>query len=169
MSIHSSPETLKCTVILDAYKCTVLSTLFDFHTYLEGYICLFWHFIKQQHTINALQGPECEKFSLAFLSPYNSGCYLITMHWFLKVNSYSPAFPPPPPSPSSKYNLWLKVAITQYLRGVQSSYGGTMTTFTVTDVLRRSIICSWLRVATATLQISTSLLPCRSPACHAYP
>lgn len=55
----------------------------------------------------------------------------------------------------------------QYLRGVQSSYGGTMTTFTVTDVLSRSIICSWLSVATATLQISTSRLPCRSPACQA--
>lgn len=44
-----------------------------------------------------------------------------------------------------------------------------MTTFTVTDVRKRSIICSWVRVATATLQISTRRLPCRRPAFHANP
>lgn len=56
-----------------------------------------------------------------------------------------------------------------HLRGVASSCGGMMTTRTLTVVLRRSIICSWVSVATATLQISTSRLPCRSPACQAYP
>lgn len=44
-----------------------------------------------------------------------------------------------------------------------------MTTLTVTEVLSRSIICSWVSVTAATLQISTSLLPCRSPACQAKP
>lgn len=44
-----------------------------------------------------------------------------------------------------------------------------MTTLTVTEVLSRSIICSWVRVTAATLQISTSLLPCLSPACQAKP
>lgn len=59
--------------------------------------------------------------------------------------------------------------IFAYLRGVASSCGGMMTTRTLMVVLRRSIICSWVSVATATLQISTSRLPCRSPACQAYP
>lgn len=54
-----------------------------------------------------------------------------------------------------------------YLRGVASSCGGMMTTRTVTEFRRRSIICSWVRVATATLQISTKRLPWRSPACQA--
>ncbi len=37
------------------------------------------------------------------------------------------------------------------------------------EVRSRSIICSWVSVATATLQISTSRLPCRKPAFQAYP
>lgn len=56
-----------------------------------------------------------------------------------------------------------------YLRGVPSSWGWIMTTLTLTDVRSRSIICSWVRVATATLQISTSRLPCLSPAFQAKP
>lgn len=65
------------------------------------------------------------------------------------------------------YNFYVPVFV--YLRGVASSCGGIMTTRTVTVVLRRSIICSWVSVATATLQISTSRLPWRRPACQAYP
>lgn len=42
-------------------------------------------------------------------------------------------------------------------------------TLTEMEVLNRSIICSWVSVATATLQISTSRLPWRKPAFHAYP
>lgn len=56
-----------------------------------------------------------------------------------------------------------------HLRGPPSSYGGMMTTLTVTDVLSRSIICSWVSVTAATLQISTNRLPCLSPACQAKP
>lgn len=56
-----------------------------------------------------------------------------------------------------------------YLRGVPSSWGWIITTLTLTDVRSRSIICSWVRVATATLQISTSRLPCLSPAFQAKP
>lgn len=56
-----------------------------------------------------------------------------------------------------------------HLRGSPPSYGGMMTTLTVTDVLRRSIICSWVSVTAATLQISTNRLPCLSPACQAKP
>ena len=44
-----------------------------------------------------------------------------------------------------------------------------MTTLTVTEVLSRSIICSWVSVTAATLQISTNRLPCLSPACQAKP
>ncbi len=56
-----------------------------------------------------------------------------------------------------------------YLLGAPSSYGWMMTTLTLMEVRSRSIICSWVSVATATLQISTSRLPCRKPAFHAYP
>lgn len=62
-------------------------------------------------------------------------------------------------------NKWCHT--TTYLRGVASSCGGMITTRTDTEVLRRSIICSCVSVATATLQISTNLLPWRSPACQA--
>lgn len=56
-----------------------------------------------------------------------------------------------------------------HLRGPPSSYGGMMTTLTVTDVLSRSIICSCVSVTAATLQISTNRLPCLRPACQAKP
>lgn len=59
--------------------------------------------------------------------------------------------------------------ISTHLRGPPSSYGGMMMTLTVTEVLSRSIICSWVSVTAATLQISTSRLPCLSPACQAKP
>lgn len=79
-------------------------------------------------------------------------------------------------SPGEIHSWWLtltsKKCIVQtltYLRGPPSSYGGMMTTFTVTDVLSRSIICSWVSVTAATLQISTNRLPCLSPACQAKP
>ncbi len=44
-----------------------------------------------------------------------------------------------------------------------------MITLTLMEVRSRSIICSWVSVATATLQISTSRLPWRKPAFQAYP
>lgn len=56
-----------------------------------------------------------------------------------------------------------------HLRGPPSSYGGMMTTLTVTEVLSRSIICSCVSVTAATLQISTNRLPCLRPACQAKP
>lgn len=62
-----------------------------------------------------------------------------------------------------------KTKVRSYLRGVPSSWGWITTTLTLTDVRSRSIICSWVRVATATLQISTSRLPCLSPAFQAKP
>jgi len=133
----------------------------------KGYVRFFTHFIKLWYSMSILWGLESEYghffLPLSFTLQYWMLYYNYTMgfggkHLFCGV-SLQPH--------KSKYNLRPDVAITQYLRGVQSSYGGMMTTFTVTDVLRRSIICSWLRVATATLQISTSRLPCRSPACHA--
>lgn len=61
------------------------------------------------------------------------------------------------------------IEILTHLRGPPSSYGGMMTTLTVTDVLSRSIICSWVSVTAATLQISTNRLPCLRPACQAKP
>lgn len=67
---------------------------------------------------------------------------------------------------------WIKIdsiQILTHLRGPPSSYGGMMTTLTVTDVLSRSIICSWVSVTAATLQISTNRLPCLRPACQAKP
>lgn len=67
------------------------------------------------------------------------------------------------------YRLTSPVQTGTHLRGPPSSYGGMMTTLTVTDVLRRSIICSWVSVTAATLQISTRRLPCLSPACQAKP
>lgn len=65
-------------------------------------------------------------------------------------------------------NITLRT-VACYLLGAPSSCGWIITTFTVTDVRKRSIICSWVKVATATLQISTRRLPCLRPAFHAKP
>ncbi len=56
-----------------------------------------------------------------------------------------------------------------YLLGVPSSCGCMTTTVTGVEVRRYSIICSWVRVPTATLQISNKRQPGRSPACQANP
>lgn len=99
---------------------------------------------------------------------FSSQALPVSKGWFLR--------PPPLFRLSSLFNTLTTTHLDNfyaptfaYLRGVASSCGGMMTTRTVTVVLRRSIICSWVSVATATLQISTSRLPCRSPACQAYP
>lgn len=74
------------------------------------------------------------------------------------------------PSLSSLYStMGIRQSSEQPLRGEPSSWGWMITTFTVTDVRSRSIICSWVRVATATLQISTRRLPWRRPAFQAKP
>ena len=64
----------------------------------------------------------------------------------------------------------LKLDLKNFLYlGVPSSSGGTTTTLTTADVRRRSTIWSWVRVIVATLQISTSRLPLRSPTSQAKP